>query len=207
MTAQQSLISFYLKNLLLISLLLPGLTIFGQHEPRPEMGMGVTVKSGKIFYGKTSLHITDPGSVSLEGVWRYDHPLRLNPKGAEPHYADIAIEAGFLFCKGKEFDTMYTDPVTNTFIYDRSYNSSYFPVGIGIYNRAALSLGTGLFFWKSLSRNTKDIWGAKLLSMGYNGRQFRFSVAGEWYQQLTNRRNSDIIFSFEFLWKLVRDNY
>jgi len=197
----------YVRAMLIILLQLFALTTFAQHIPKPEMGMGITIKSGKIFYGKTRLHITDPGSVAIEGVWRYDYPLQYNRPGLKQRYIDLAIEAGFMFCKAKEFDTLYADPVNNIFVYDRSYNSSYFPVGAGIYNRSKFSLGTGLFYWKALSRDTKDIWGAKFLSLGYNGNQFRFSLAGEWYQQLSNRRHTGTVLSFEFLWKLIRDDY
>ena len=100
------------------------------------------------------------------------------------------------------FDTTYFNPGTNTYTHNWSSNPAYMPVYFGIYNMSSISVGAELFYWKGL--RTRDIWGAKFLSLGYNGNQFRISVAGELYAQVKNRKNNGILFSVDLMVKLIR---
>jgi hypothetical protein len=134
-------------------------------------------------------------------VIRYDAPLKISAT----RYISLAGQAGFLFGKAKVFDTAFIDPATNVFTRQHSYNPAYLPVYFGVYNMSRVSLGAELFFWKGLG--TRDIWGIKFLSIGYNGRQFRFAAAGEWYAQVINGKNSGIIFSFDLFCKLISSRY
>ena len=91
--------------------------------------------------------------------------------------------------------------MNSTITRDRSKNPTYLPVYLGLHSRSAFSYGAAVFYWKGLG--PLDIWGAKFLSLGYNGKYFRVNAAGEWYSQTKNRRHSGTLISVEFLWKLV----
>jgi hypothetical protein len=185
-----------------IALQLSAFNSYGQRyqkEPEPELALGVKVVTRKIQYGKSSLFITDPGSIGIQPVLRYDSPLKISTD----RYIDLVGQAGFLFCKAKVFDTTFFDPGTNTFIRQHSHNPAYLPVYFGVYNMSGVSLGAEVFYWKGLG--TRDIWGIKFLSLGYNGKQYRFSVAGEWYAQVKNSKNKGIIFSVDLFVKLISD--
>jgi hypothetical protein len=176
----------------------------GQHyqkEPEPELALGIKVVTRQIQYGKSSLYITQPNSIALQPVLRYDLPLKISAG----RYIDMVGQAGFLFCKAKVFDTTFFDSNTNTFIRQHSHNPAYLPVYFGAYNMSAVSLGAEIFYWKGLG--TRDIWGIKFLSLGYNGKQYRFAAAGEWYAQVKNSKNKGIIFSFDLFVKLISDRY
>ena len=69
---------------------------------------------------------------------------------------------------------------------------------------SAISFGAEVFFWKAFG--ARDIWGIKFLSLGYNAKQFRLVAAGELYAQVKNGKNNGLLFSFDFFWKLIRDN-
>ncbi len=170
-----------------------------QKEPQPELTLGLKVVTRKILYDKNDLYKTDPGSIGLQPGIRYDIPLKISTD----HYIDLSTQAGFLFCKANVFDTSFTDPNTNVFIHDHSYNPAYLPVYVGMYNMSALSVGAELFYWKGLG--TRDIWGVKFLSLGYNGKQYRFAVAGEWYAQVKNGKHAGLLFSVDVFCKLIRD--
>jgi hypothetical protein len=172
-----------------------------QKEPEPEMALGVKVVTRQIQYGKNSLYITDPTSVALQTVLRYDAPVKI----AADRYIALTGQAGFLFCKAKVFDTTFTDPNTNVFIRQRSRNPAYMPLYFGVYNMSSFSIGAEVFYWKGLG--TRDIWGMKFLSLGYNGKQFRFSAAGELYAQAKNSKNKGIIFCVDVFVKLISDRY
>lgn len=111
-------------------------------------------------------------------------------------------QAGFLFCKAKVFDTAYTDPITNKYIYEHSHNPAYMPLSFGVYNMSAFSVGAELFYWKGLG--VRDIWGVKFLSLGYKGRQFRINACGELYAQVKNRKNAGLLISVDILVKLIK---
>jgi hypothetical protein len=171
-------------------------------EPQPELAMGIKVVTGQFIYGKNHLYNTDPTSVALAPGFRYDHPIKLYTKRFVPHYIDLVSQAGFLYCKARVFDTAYTDPNTNGFVRERSYNTTYLPVYFGVYNMATISFGVEIFYWKGLGN--RDIYGTKFLSLGYNARQFRLNVAGEFYAQVKNSKNNGTVFSIEFFWKLIK---
>jgi hypothetical protein len=176
----------------------------GQHyqkEPQPELALGIKVVTRQIKYGNSSHYITEPNSIALQPVLRYDSPLKISTD----RYIDLEGQAGFLFCKAKVFDTTFFDPNTNSYIRQHSHNPAYLPVYFGAYNMSAVSLGAEVFYWKGLG--TRDIWGVKFLSLGYNGKQYRFAVAGEWYAQVKNGKNKGIVFSFDLFVKLISDRY
>jgi hypothetical protein len=185
-----------------IALQPPAFNSYGQHyqkEPQAELALGIKVVTRQIQYGNSSLYITDAGSIGIQPVLRYDSPLKISTD----RYIDLSGQAGFLFCKAKVFDTTFFDPGTNTFIRQHSNNPAYLPVYFGVYNMSPFSVGTEVFYWKGLG--TRDIWGVKFLSLGYHGKQYRFSVAGEWYAQVKNSKNKGIIFSIDLFVKLIRD--
>ncbi|MBC7872624.1 MAG: hypothetical protein H7Y01_01435 [Ferruginibacter sp.] len=170
-----------------------------QKEPQPELAWGIKVVTRSIQYDKNSLYSTDPTSIGLQSGIRYDAPLKI----AADRYIDLVGQAGFLFCKAKLFDTTFFDPGTNRFIRQHSDNPAYLPVYFGVYNMSTVSLGVEVFYWKGLG--TRDIWGIKFLSLGYNAKQFRLSAAGELYAQVQNGKNNGMVFSFDFFWKLIRN--
>lgn len=172
-----------------------------QKEPQPELALGIKAVTRQIQYGKSSLYVTDPSSIALQLGIRYDEPRKISTD----RYIDLAGQAGFLFCKAIVFDTAYIDPNTNSFTRQHSHNPAYFPVYFGAYNRSAVSAGAEVFYWKGLG--TSDIWGVKFLSLGYNGKQFRLAAAGEWYAQIKNGKNSGMLFSVDFCWKLISGRY
>ncbi|MEQ1676225.1 MAG: hypothetical protein ABL876_05980 [Chitinophagaceae bacterium] len=172
-----------------------------EKEPQRELGWGIKVVTRQIQYGKSSLFITDPGSISLQTHLRYDAPKKLSAR----RYFNLVGQAGFLFCKANVFDTIFLDANTNTIVRQHSKNPAYLPLYFGVYNRGAVSVGTEVFFWKGLG--TRDIWGAKFLSLGYNGNRFRLMAAGEWYAQVRDGKNNGLLLSVDFLWKLISDKY
>ncbi|MEO7983295.1 MAG: hypothetical protein ABI688_04360 [Bacteroidota bacterium] len=166
-------------------------------EQEPEMALGVKVVTRQIKYGKNDRFITDPTSIGLQPVLRYDSPV----KTGAGSYIDLVGQAGFLFCKANGFDTTYYDPAANTFIREHSHNPAYLPLYFGAYTMSALSLGAEIFYWKGLG--TRDIWGVKFLSLGYKAKQFRIAVAGELYAQVRDGKKSGSIISFDFFLKLI----
>jgi len=176
-----------------------------EQKPEPEFGIGIKVAKGNIIYGPKSFYVTDPGGISLQASVRYDAPVMIFSRSPyQQRYINFVLESGFMFSKAKVFDSVSIDPVTNTITRDRSHNATYLPVYMGLYNRSAFSVGAEVFYWKGLG--TRDIWGAKFLSLGYNGQSFRVTVSGEWYAQTKNTRNSGLFFSVDFLWKLIVDD-
>jgi hypothetical protein len=199
---------FGIKYLLLAVFQLAALDSYCQYyeeKPEPEIAIGIKVVKGKIIYGKKAFYITDPNSISPQALVRYDAPLRISSYSPYQHrYINFVLEGGFLFCKAQVFDSVFIDPNTNTITRDKSYNPTYLPVYMGLYNRSAFSIGAEIFYWKGLG--VRDIWGAKFLSLGYNGQRFRLTASGEWYAQTNNSKNSGTIFSIDFLWKLVLED-
>ena len=169
-----------------------GHTQYRDKEPEPELAMGINVVSGRIRYGSNDLYITDPGSIALGPVFRYDHPVKLSAKRDPPRYICWVAQAGFLFGKAKQFDSLYFRPK----------NPSYMPLSAGIYNMSALSVGAELFFWKGLG--TRDTWGIKFLSIGYNAGQFRINASAERYMQVLKTGNGGTLFSFDLMVKLTK---
>lgn len=196
----------FLKTILPCILLLTGLIARSQYyeeRPYPEIGLGVKIIKGDIIYGPRILYTTDKNSIALQGLFRYDYPIKIS--GISPYqqrYINLVIESGFLFCKTKVFDTVYVDPTTNLPVHDKSKkNPAYFPLYAGLSTRNTLSVGTELFYWKGLG--TRDIWGAKFLSVSYNATNFRISASGEWYTQTKNATHNGLLLSVDFWWKLI----
>ncbi|MEO5948710.1 MAG: hypothetical protein ABIP79_17980 [Chitinophagaceae bacterium] len=157
-----------------------------------ELAIGIKIVSGNIIFGPNKYYITEPNSVYVQPGIRYDYPIKLYPNRTGRKDASVAMQAGFLFCKAKDFDSLYFNPK----------NPTYFTLSAGLYNLSTLSVGAELFFWKGLGK--RDIWGAKFLSLGYNGKNIRINAAGEYYAQIINSQNNGIIFSIDFLIKLIR---
>jgi len=165
-----------------------------EREPEPELAMGINVVTGQIKYGSNDFYITDGSSAAIGPMFRYDHPIKLGSKRDVPRYIYWVAQAGFLFGKAKVFDSLYFHPK----------NPTYLPLSAGIYNRSALSIGAELFFWKGLG--TRDIWGIKYLSIGYNARHFRLNASAQYYMQVIEVSNGGTILGFDFLWKLIKEN-
>lgn len=168
-----------------------------REEQDPELALGVRAVTRQITYDKHKLFVTDPTSIGLQTMVRYDSPVKTGK-----NYIDVVAEAGFLFCKANSFDTAYTDPNSGILIRERSRNPTYLPVYFGVYNIAPLSIGAELFYWKGLGN--RDIWGIKFLSVGYKATTFRAAIAGEIYSQVKNGKNSGVLLSFDFYWKLIK---
>ncbi|MEO8770689.1 MAG: hypothetical protein ABI402_11405 [Ferruginibacter sp.] len=178
-----------------------------EEKPEPEFGIGIKILKGEILYGPKSFYITDPKSISLQALVRRDFPLKISSNSPYQHrYINFAIESGFLFGKANVFDSSYRDPNTNTITHEHSRNPTYLPVYLGLYNRSAFAIGAEMFYWKSLGKGVRDIWGVKFLSLGYNARSFRITISGEWSAQTKNIKNTATFFSVDFLWKLVIDD-
>lgn len=154
--------------------------------------MGINTVIGKIQYGSNDFYITDRGSAMIGPMFRYDHPVKLSAKRNVQRYIYWVAQAGFLFGKAKVFDSTYFHPKA----------PSYLPLSVGIYNRSALSVGAEVFFWKGLG--TRDIWGIKFISIGYNAGKFRINASAERYMQVVKTRNGGTVFSFDFLGKLIK---
>lgn len=170
-----------------------------KEAPGRELSVGIKVAKGKIQYGQNKLFVTDPGSIGMYAGARYDVPVKFNPD----LYLSIAIQSGFFVYKANVFDTMYTDPGTGNLIHQNSRTPNYIPVSLGVYNTKTFSVGGEFFFWKGL--NCIDLWGVKFLSLGYNGKQFRAAIAGEWYEQLIDRnQDKGWVISVDFFLKLIR---
>jgi hypothetical protein len=170
-----------------------------QEVPGKELSVGIKLAKGNIQYERSKLFVTDPSSIGMYAGVRYDVPVKLYPN----QYLDIAIQSGYLIYKANVFDTTFTDPGTGELIHQRSRNPNYIPVSLGVYNTKPFSVGGEFFFWKGL--NCVDLWGVKFLSLGYNGKQFRVSVAGEWYEQLIDRnQDKGWVISVDFFLKLIR---
>jgi hypothetical protein len=170
-----------------------------QQVPGRELSVGVRVAKGKIQYGGSKLFITDPGAIGMYAGARYDEPVKLSPE----LYLNITLQSGFFIYKANLFDTMFTDPGTGEIIHQRSRNPAYIPVSLGIYTTKPFSVGGEFFYWKGL--HCVDLWGVKFLSLGYNGKQYRVAVAGEWYEQLIDRKqDKGWVLSVEFFLKLIR---
>jgi hypothetical protein len=194
----------YLFFTLFQSSLLNCYSQYYEEKPEPEISIGIKVVKGKIIYGPKSFYITDHSSIGLQAKVSYHRPLKIfSLSPYQQRYIDFVLEGGFQFCKAQVFDSVVIDRINNIVIRDHSYNANYLPVYVGLSNRSAFSIGTGIFYWKGLG--ARDIWGAKFLSIGYNAKRFRFNAAGEWYAQTTNGRHSGTFLSVEFLWKLFVD--
>ena len=158
-----------------------------------ELAIGIKIVSGKIIFGPNEFYVTDPGGVGIAPAYfRYDHPVKISGGKPRIRYISLAGQAGFLFCKAKNFDSLYFHPK----------NPSYFIMSAGIYTTNSFSVGTEFFFWKGLGN--RDLFGVKFLSAGYNGKNFRLYASGEYYMQLSSTRNNGTIFSVDFSWKLIK---
>lgn len=175
---------------------------FYEEKPGPEFAIGVKVLKGNIQYGPKSFYITESNSIGLQALVRYDAPFSFFRRSEyQQRYMNFVVESGFIFCKANPFDSLTVNQITNTTTRERSKNPTYFPVYAGLYNRSAFSFGAEVFYWKGLG--TTDIFGAKFISIGYNGKSFRLHASGEWYGQTKNTKNNGLIFSVDFLWKLI----
>ena len=165
----------------------------GEKEPEHELAIGIKFVTGKIIFGENEFYITDPGGVGIEpACFRYDHPVKISGTKPRIRYISLSAQAGFLFFKAKDYDSLYFHPK----------NPSYFTISAGIYTANSFSVGAEFFFWKGLGN--RDLFGAKFLSAGYNGKNFRLYASCEYYLQLSNTRNNGTVFSIDFFWKLIR---
>jgi len=165
----------------------------GEIKRKDELAMGIKVVTGKMCFGPNEFYITDPGGIGIEpGCFRYDYPLKISGNNPRTRYISLMGKAGFLFCKAKNWDSLYFHPK----------NPAYFTVSTGVYSSNSLSFGTEIFFWKGLGN--RDIFGAKFLSAGYNGKNFRLYASGEYYLQVIDSKNNGALFTIDFFWKLIK---
>jgi hypothetical protein len=184
---------------------LHGYAQYYEEKPEPEIAIGMKVINGNIIYGPKPFYITTSGGVSIQPFVRHERPLKLHSRSPyQTSYISFVIQGGFLFCKAKVFDSVFIDPVNNTVIRDRSFNTTYLPVYMGLYSRSKFCIGAEIFYWKGLG--ARDIWGAKFLSLGYNAKHFRAMASGEWYAQIKNRKHSGTVISVDLSWKLFVDD-
>ena len=162
------------------------------NPPQPELALSLKLVTGQIRFGANEFYITEPGALSIQPGLRYDHPIAWQKKKEAAHYIVLSLQGGFLFCKAKQFDSTYFHP----------RNPAYFPMSVGLYNRAAFSAGTEIFYWKGLGN--RDIAGVKFLSLGYNGYGWRCYVAGEYYRQVRDGSKNGVLVSFDVMVKLIR---
>ena len=164
-----------------------------EKEPEHELAIGIKFVAGKIIFGSNEFYITDPGGIGIEpACFRYDHPVKISGSKHRTRYISLTGQAGFLFFKAKNFDSLYFHPK----------NPSYFTISTGLYTANSFSVGVEFFFWKGLGN--PDLFGTKFFSAGYNGKHLRLYVSGEYYLQLRNTRNNGTIFSIDFFWKLIK---
>ena len=162
-------------------------------EREDELAIGIRFVTGKLIFGPDEFYITDPGGIGIApACFRYDYPLKISGNKSRTRYISLTGQVGFLFCKAKNFDSLYFHPK----------NPSYFTLSAGLYTANSFSLGAEFFFWKGLGN--RDLFGAKFFSAGYNGKHFRLYASGEYYLQLRNTRNNGTVFSVDFFWKLIK---
>ena len=160
--------------------------------PEPELALSLKLVPGQIRFGANEFYVTEADALSIQPGLRYDHPLPWRKKKEGSHFIVLSLQGGFLFCKAKQFDSTYFHP----------RNPAYFPMSVGLYNRAAFSVGTEIFYWKGLGN--RDIAGVKFLSLGYNGYGWRCYVAGEYYRQIRDGSMNGVLVSFEVMVNLIR---
>ena len=140
----------------------------GAPQREDELAIGIKFVTGKIIFGPNEFYITDPGGIGIApACFRYDYPVKISGRKHRTRYISLTGQAGFLFCKAKNFDSLYFHPK----------NPSYFTISAGVYSANRFSVGAEFFFWKGLGN--RDLFGAKFLSVGYNGEKFRLYVSGE----------------------------
>lgn len=177
-----------------------------QEEPQPELSAGIKIVNGGITYGQKSYYRTNAKKIGIQPNLRYDLPVRLFTIRDMPAYIDLVGQVGLLYYSGEKFEYNYNDPITGAPVHEKSGNATYIPVYFGVYNVTSFALGVEIFYWKGLG--SRDLWGTKLLSLGYNGKNFRANAAVEMYAQVKDRYTGGVFFSFDFLWKLrSRDEY
>lgn len=173
-----------------------------EEKPYPEIGIGIKIVKGNIVYGPKAYFNTDERSIGFQAITRFCFPLKISSLSPyQSKYIDLVLETGFLYYKAAVFDSVYRDPQTNERIQERSKNPTYFPIYAGLYSRNRISIGASLFYWKGLGNS--DLWGSKFISLAYNARNFRLGCSGEWYAQAKNAKLHGLVFSVEFLWKLI----
>lgn len=169
-----------------------------------EVSVGLKVIIGDFIYGKLSAE--DTGLKTQYGVQptiRYDLPIKLFTVRETDLYIWLMAQTGLLYINSQKY--------TNREGYDingnlKSFNSRtplYVPVSAGIYLGQKFSYGFEVFYAKALN-NVEDIWGTKLISLGWNAKRFRVSVAYEVYAQVKQKYNGGPYGSFQFLWKLKK---
>jgi hypothetical protein len=170
-----------------------------QQTPTKELSVGIRVAKGHIQYESNKLFFTDRRSIGMYGGVRYDVLVKLS----SDLYLDIATQLGFHIYKANVFDTSFTDPGSGEIIRLRSHNPKFIPISLGIYTKKTFSVGGEFFYWKGL--NCVDLWGVKFLSLGYNGKKYRMAIAGEWYEQLIDRKqDKGFVISVDFFLKLIK---
>lgn len=196
------------KYLLLTGILftqLDGNSQYYEEKPEPEIAIGMKAISGQIIYGPKSFYKTTSGGVSIQPMVRYERPLKIYSRSPYQNlYIGFVLQGGFLFCKAKEFDSVFIDRTNNTIIRDRSFNTTYLPVYAGLYSKSVFCVGAEIFYWKGFG--ARDIWGTKFLSLGYNAKHFRAMISGEWYAQTKNSKHSGTVLSVDITWKLFVDD-
>jgi hypothetical protein len=183
-----------------------GYTQYEEGSPL-EFSAGLKTIIGDITYAKTFYYNTASNGFGLQPSIRADLNLLL----FRIHDNDIRInlmgQTGvFQYFKAKKFDYIGVEPFTGDSVHYISKNPTYLPFYIGFYSPYSFMVGFEMFYYKGLG--VEDLYGFKLLSIGYNARKFRIGAAWELYGQVRNRTNptSENFLSFEFHWKIKKNN-
>ena len=193
--------------LLLVELFFAGKAI-GQNydeEKRLEFSAGLKTAFADITYGKTFYYNTAYGGFALQPTLRVDWNLRLFTLSDYEVNIDLVGQTGiFQYFNATKFDYIGVEPFTGDTVHYISKNPTYLPFYFGFYSPGSFMIGFEMFYYKGIG--VQDLYGFKLLSLGYNAPRFRISGAYELYDQV----KSDIVIqkegflSFDFLWKLTR---
>jgi len=170
-----------------------------------EFSAGMKTVIGDISYGRTFYGNTTSGGFALQPSLRADLNLFLFSLHDEEWRINIVGQTGiYRYFKANKFDYTAVEPFTGDTVHYRSKNPTYLPLYFGFYSPYSFMIGFEMFYYKGIG--AEDLYGFKLISIGYNARKFRVGAAFEMYDQVRQRNNTttDHFLSFEFHWKLNR---
>ena len=180
----------------------------GQDNERNSLEFSVGLKTvlGDLTYAKTFYLNTAENGFALQPSLRADLHLILFTIRDFDFAINLMGQTGILqYFKAKKFDYTGVEPFTGDTVHYKSKNPTYLPLYLGFYSPYSFFIGFEAFYYKGIK--AEDLFGFKLLSMGYNFRKFRVSAAWELYGRVRNRTypTSENFVSFDFLWKLKRN--
>ena len=187
-------VTFFLSN-----------NLFSQDDTKlvSEVSVGLKAVIGDFIYGKAEGENTGlKTQFGLQPSIRYDLPIKLFTVRETDLYIWLMAQTGLLYINSQKYTRDVYDNNRNL-ITVKSRTPFYLPVSAGIYLGQKFSYGFEVFYAKALN-NVEDIWGTKLISLGWNAKRFRVAAAYEIYAQVKQKYNGGPYGSFQFLWKLKR---